>query len=294
MKFIKLERDFSPLNFDRVFDKMKDFERILPYLYAKIEGNWRICLVDFRIADCRRIVDELDIPKHLDLEIYLKQDVLALFYSEYPSYSVIVKSKWEQYMELISVFPKTIERKASSELFKRCEGNVDTIRETLSVLLTTYEDAEVITIKHINAVIMASDTVYARDVILTLLLKNNNRVPKKGHRLARYKYNNYYDLYSQLERAVGKRVAFFAMRKVLKKLYEDKLAYLDNKELKDYSVVEVIDIYEITHAYMTFYLSNYDQVLVCLSIIEERLSNASSFETTILNHYDQYLGTVQR
>jgi hypothetical protein len=285
VKFHRMARDFSPVGADYIFDKLEDFEKILPYLYPKIDGEWSIMLVDLKIVDCRRLLDDLQVPEYLEIECHLKQDVLGLLFAEYPKYRSEEKSKWEQYLETVANFPKTIEKRASSELFKRCHGDVGAIREALAELLTMSIDEDVITIRHINAILLANDSVYAKDVILTLLLKPNVLVPSRGSRLSRYKYNNPFELYTKLEYEIGRDAAFYSMRKYLRNLYEGKIDYLRNKETKEKEVVEVLDVYEIAHAYLTFFMSSPLQILTCLTILEERTRDASSFQTTVLANF---------
>lgn len=283
MNFYKLDRNFYSSGVDYSFDKIEHFENMLPYLYPKIEGSWKIDLVDLRIDDVRRILDTMKVPEHAEINCYLKADVLGILLAENPSINREEKSKWEQYMDLVSVFPKMIEKRASSELFRRCRGSIELIRDTLDELKIVAEDVDTVTMKHVNAVIIASETVYARDVILTLMLKHNIHVDKRGEKLSRYKYGNYLELYQKLEEELGRSIAFLSLRKFLKYLYEEKLKYLKNEEVKEIELMRVIDVYDITHAYMLFFMSNSLQTIPCLYMMERRIIDVSDFRKTLLS-----------
>ncbi len=285
MRFYQMKKKFISSDSDYVLESLSEFETLLPYLYKKIEGSWKIIFVDLKITEVRRLSSELDIPDYIDIEVYLKKDVLILFFQENPSLYNKDKSKWEQYMEVISEFPKLIDKKASSEIFKRCRGDIDQIKEILSEILLIALEEDEVTVNHVNAVILPVDTVYAKDVLFSFLLKNNNLIERRGNKYSRYKNSKPFEAYNKLEYAIGKDIAFYAMQKAAKKLYESKLAYLKNETVDDADLMSIVDIYDLSHAYLSFYLSSPKQTLAVLYSILNRSQKGNNFNYIILEHY---------
>jgi hypothetical protein len=285
MKFFAINKNIRYSGNDYVFERLKEFEELLPYLYKKIKGEWKLAFVDLTIEEVRKLAKEIEIPKHVLIEVYLKKDVLMLFFRENPSFVNKEKPKWEQYMGLIAEFPKVIDKRATSEIFKRCNGDLSKIANALQELQIYAAEYDVITISHVNAILLNHDVIYARDVVLTALLCNNTSIERRGDRLSVYRNGNVFKLYTKLEYEIGKEMAFYAMRKTLGKLFNDKVNYLNNKDIKDSRnerIVEIIDIYEITQAYMSFYLSNPNQNIVVLKTIIDRRSGTDLFDDVIL------------
>lgn len=268
---------------DYIFEKVKEYEAIEPLLkYPKIDGTWEIALLGFNSKIIEEIINK-DLPEYLTINAYLDARTLNYILSKYPKYQVENKSKWEAYLEALNEYNITIDRRASSELFKRTKGDIDTIRELLNEIIEFNTDITNITIKHVNSVALKHEVLYPRDVILSAMLKSNDSVPRKGSMLSKYKYGNPYDKLEKLKQSLGQDVAFYALKKYCKNLYLDKLRQLDAKECKEKEVVKIVDVYEILHAYLNFVYGNPKQLNAIFYNIVERRNNDSLFTKEILS-----------
>lgn len=273
---------------DYTFEKLKDFEKILPYLYKKIEGSWEISLLRFDLKDILHVKEELIVPEYVHLNVYLAKDVMLKFLEKYPELKEKEKSNIEQYKELLASFPKTLTKKAISELYSRLHGNIKRIQETLQELAEKTQDKTVIDIKDINQVTIVNDTVYAKDVLYTFLLYDCEKIPKRGHKLSRYRYRyrKPWDLYEKLVSELGTEYAFYAIRKQVDNLVADKIKYMHNEEYKEFAV-EYVDVYALADLYQSFHLYSYNALYVLMNEILRRKRNDSIFKDKTITYYDQ-------
>ena len=71
----KKDMDFS--SFDYVFEDVKKFEDVLPFLLPKLEGEWRIMLVEPKLSNIRKYMHTTIIPSYKNLNITLEQKQLG-------------------------------------------------------------------------------------------------------------------------------------------------------------------------------------------------------------------------
>lgn len=281
MHIIKYSKDITLPKADYIFEKLSDFKKIAPYIRRKIEGEWLIILLKFTYKEVEEVI-AMNIPEFANLEIYVSEDIrdnLALKYSEF---IVKDKSKYELYLDFLDKLSIDIDDKAARELYSRNKGNIKEIKTCIDKIKESFNDIQFITVKEVNKVIEKDDTVYAKEVIYAYLLDKNPDIPSKGSRLSRYKYMNPRELRDKLLENIDERIAFYACRKVLKYLYDEKVNYLNAKECKELEICKVLDYYTIAHAWLTFRISKPSQFEICLLEIERRKQNASIFGRTIL------------
>jgi len=274
IKLIKISRETKYKGYDYILENLKNFEKIEPYvMYPKLDGkHWRVALADISIKEAREVL-ERTYDSFSEIDIYLKDDALQQLNKERRRDAPKEKTSWEKYLERLADFPLLIEHRTSSELFRRCRGNMEMLEDLLVELQSTFFDVGTIQMTHLNQVSVKEDRVYSRDVILTLLLHDNEHVPLKGSRLSLYKYKKWETLLVKLQHEIGEKIAFLAMRKYVAKLYENKIKYLENKlaiDHKDVEILRVIDVYEILHTHTVFQISNNMQAEAVLYAINER------------------------
>lgn len=275
VEVIRLGKDTILRNTDYTFEKVKEFERVKEHLrFPKIGSRWVIAVVKFTMPQLREILENLS--PHVDYLIYAS-DVDQLK-EEYPQYFKEEMDSYSRYLDVLSTFPLVFEKNASRELFKRSRGNIDLIRETLAILLEEHISKDIIVKRDVEAVILPDDTVYARDVALSLLLGNNEHIPKRGSYLSRYRYGYWKKLYEKYSSSLDENMAFYALRKYMYNLYERKLLYLTESgyECKDMAVIKVVDVYTISYIRIMFEQSSPKQLYSLLLLIEERIHNANS------------------
>lgn len=295
MKIYSINKDTIIENGDYVFEKMKEYTRIEEYLkYPKIGSRWKIILVNFPIQNVRDIAEKEF--KHVDFIFYLKSDVVGLLREEMPEMFGDDKSSYEKYLDLVSTFPVTFDGTASRELYKRTGGSIELIKEVFKYLEEEYLVEEVITKKHIAEAILPDNRVFQRDVALSLLLCNNDEVPKRGSYLSRYRYGSWRKRFIEYQNSLSPEVAFYAMRKYFNELYDRKYSYLTvpGFECKDLGVIKVVDIITLTYIKILFMSSNPKQLYSILLCIEERLTGDSIIKPEDVVHGDERNFAMQR
>lgn len=288
MQILEFNSKDIPRGQDYLFESYDDFLKLKDYLmYPKIGvKDWKVTFVDITIKDAR-LVAQTDMPEFVEITVCLKRDVMVKFLQENSRLVEARKTKWEKFLDRISEFPLMIEQRAANEIFKRSSGSQEKLEEILEGLKTMFYDVACIQMHHVNAVSIREDKVYARDVILALLLKDNPHLPPKGHRLSGYKHKNWRKLYDELYKELGAEIAFYTLRKAVANLYEAKNKYLRNDRLTtNADVVELIDVYELMHAHIAFQTANTTQSEIILRIIEGRRKNDFLFERTVISYFD--------
>lgn len=224
------DMDFS--SFDYVFEDVSKFEKVLPYLRPKLEGEWKLLLVEPKMEHIRTYLDTSVIPSYISLLITVDPNQLTQLYLERPGLVEKERTPWDIYMDLIKQFPVPMEDRAMRELYFRV-GPKDT---DLAAALTELEQYDYITIREINKHFAPVQRVYANQVVRAFLLYGGKRA---------------WNMLSVLEKEIGSTVAFYAMRKSIRRILHDKELYLRNEDFKE-RVVERVDGYTIILLYWLF------------------------------------------
>ena len=284
MQLLKYSRDITfPKGCDYIFEKVKDLEKKLKYLRPKLEGEWIIVCVDFNLKEMREIKENFKIPDYVDIRCYVKQEVIEKFLIEYPEYAEVEVSKWDQYLELVKTLEKPMSKSAMNELYKRNKGNLEKIRGVLPDIINAAEEKEIIDIKDINNYVLKEEKTYARDVILSFLLRGNENIPRKGNRLSKFRYGNPWDYYYSLVDEYGEKTSYYFLRKSVNKLFEQKLNYLRNEDIKEEEFVKAVDYFHIVYLKDLFVMcTKPDQLIIIFRMLERRNNNACIFEETFL------------
>lgn len=260
---IKLVENTNYSKYDYVFNDYYLFVELEYYLLPKLFGKYLILFDKVSLEDAFRIIETTEISSisnRFDIDIFLMKDVLPQFMSRYPSFfsPSSRKSNWMSYMDMISSFPKGIERKASSELFKRSRGNLDTIRSVLDKLM---DDSIIyVTLNHVNKYIQKIETVYPRSVFLCAIYE---RCKIKHFLFNEVRYKNTFDLAYKVEASTSRELLFFSLRKLAIQLYKDKLAYLRNDNISNSTnqyLVRLLSYTEVTFIYLIFTMSSVNRV----------------------------------
>ena len=275
-----------PKGSDYIFDKLYNFQKLVPFLRKKIQGEWLIILADLTLKDLETIETKLEIPDYVKVQIYLSRDVYNNFVIKYPKYITKEKTRAEVYKDIIINLPKLIEPRAEKELYSRCNANIEMILDNLPEILSRAEEHEVITYRDVTSVVMPQEAVYASDVIKSLIAVNNMFIPKKGHPLSRFKYSAVEPnvLVLKLIDSIGRDYAFYALRKCVNTFYEEKLKYLKNIETKNDYIYDVVDIYTLLYMQLFFNSSKPQHLISLIYLIERRQNNdAHLLERTLLS-----------
>lgn len=226
------KKDLSFSSYDYVFEDILKFEAVLPFLLPKLEGEWNIMLVEPKISYIRAYLDTSRIPSYIHLVITLDPSQLEQLYLERPQLAVKEKTPWDIYMDLIKEFPVPIADKALREIYYR----VGPKEEALRGALHTLSEYPVITLQEVNKHFAPVERVYANQVVRAFLLK---------------RFKNAWKMLSMLESEIGSTIAFYAMRKSIRRVFTEKCKYLQNEDTKEW-LAENVDGYTIIRLYWLF------------------------------------------
>ena len=224
------DMDFTP--YDYVFEDVKKFEDVLPFLLPKLDGEWHILLVEPKPSYIRTYLDTSVIPSYIHLLITVEPNQLEQLYLERPNLVEKERTNWDVYMDLIKEFPVPMDDKAMRELYYRAGPKEESLRAALNELM----DYPIITMREINKHFAPVTRVYANQVVRAFLLGS---------------YKKAWAMLSMLERELGSTIAFYAMRKNIRRVFAEKCKYLQNESIKD-SIVEKVDGYTIILLYWLF------------------------------------------
>lgn len=273
LSFYVKDRDSKLKGYDYIFGELKKYEGMKDYFaFPKMtKEHWKVAVVELTLEESRQLI-EMKQYDHLDLHLYLRKDVHSKLMMELQVEETKQLSSWDKFQLKISESQFLFDPRAARELYNRTSSNPEALDEILSELQSLFFDTVTISMSHINKVSVREDKVYARDVILTLLLFDNQHIPKKGSRFSRYKYKNWETQLVKLQDAIGRRAAFFSMAKYLKHLYKEKMKYLENKDVdqKNIEIFRYVDVYELLHAHSLFEISNEKQTEAILWAIDGR------------------------
>lgn len=247
IKISVMSKNLKIANADYVFDKTERFMELLPYLYPKISGDWYIAILEPKPDSVRTFLDTNIIPDYVTLELFMEQSQLDVITLERPSMQVDIRTTWQKYLDLIACTDIIIDDRAMREVYRRVGSNIESLEEALNLLKEKCTH-DTITIKDVRLYIQDNSKVYARQVARAFLLED-----KKA-----------WDMLYAYEQELGTEIAFYALRKYLRKLLKDKNNYLTNNDYKDKSVEE-IDAFSIIRLYTLFEeAKNYKQLVPIL------------------------------
>lgn len=244
----------SSNHYDYVLDKEDKFESLIPYLYPKLKGEWRIELVQPKIGYVRTLLDTNMVPEFVNLDIVIPKDILENLQAERPKLAIETKTVWELFKEYLANTNLYIEPKVDSMIYNRVNHTEAALTEAVDNLYNKCKDKGSITLRDVKDNILEKQVFYANQVFKSFILLDKNR----------------WKMYNIFEQDLGIRMAFYTLRKYIGKLLNDKEAYLENKDYKDRNVKD-IDAYSIAYAHKLFQEAHsYLQLPIILCMIEER------------------------
>lgn len=225
-------KDMTYTGYDSVYEDAKEFSEVLPYLMPRLEGEWHILVLEPKLDFVRSCLDTGLIPSYVSLTLAIEPSQLEQLYLERPKLMEQEKSPWQSYMELLAHFPNQMEDKAMRELYYRVGPSEDKLAEALEQL----KSMPYVTVKEIDKRWAPVERVYASQVVRTFLT---------GKRSVAWTQVRI------LEGEIGMTVAFYAMRKAVRRLFNSKVKYLKNQPVKE-SYISKVSIYDITLLYWLF------------------------------------------
>lgn len=266
-----------PKEADYVFEKLSDFEKLVPYLYPKIDGEWSIIFLGFSLKDLLYCEEKLDIPEYVNIVAYVSKDVHDRFLARYPKYVEKEVSNHERYKEVLKSIPRIMTAKAIRELYSRFHGNIERIEEALEEIIKNNPDKETIDIKDVDSVVVESETVYAKELLYAFLIYDNELIERRGNPLSGYRWKRPWELYEKIVRSLGRDFAFYAIRKQVEYLIDEKIKYMHNEDYKE-QIVEYLDTDMLAELYGSFHIYGPASLSVLLRNIGRRKRDDSLFK----------------
>lgn len=246
----KHSRDIDFNIYDYVIEDSDKFLSLLPFLTPKVEGDWHVIIIEPKLAFIRMCLDTEIIPEYLDLVITVEQSLLDQLYLERPNLVEKEKSNWDRYLDMLASFSSILANKTMYEIYRRCGPREDNLRAALDTL----SQYPVITMREINKHFAPVTRVYAKQVVQAFLRKH---------------YSSAWKMLGILEADIGSTVAFYAMRKSIRSVFQAKCKYLRNEETTEY-IVESVDVYTIILLYWLFESATSPEQLYPILLMFER------------------------
>ncbi len=232
-----------------------------------IRDIFRVCLIDASYNDILYLKNS-DFPEFVEITVFTKEEILITL-------GIINKqlSPYEQLLKYLENYPIYLESKLVKKLYFNTDNPIEILEDLKD--LPSISEKDIVKYFKFDKKIFAIDVVYS---IFTYRRKLNSF--KKY-----YSKNPVYYITSLIE-VLGEQHAYYAVRKVMSKLFKSKLQYLEkgnvklNKSMME--LIKVIDVYEITFAYTLMYFYNGTNLFILLKVLERREKDVSLFYGQIL------------
>ena len=103
VKYLVYTSDTRVFDVDYLYEKEDKFLSVLPYLKRKIEGDWKIAILEPDIKFVRRTFDEQLVPEYVELALYMERSIAERIMIEKPQLAVKEKTAFEKYMDSIKI-----------------------------------------------------------------------------------------------------------------------------------------------------------------------------------------------
>ena len=259
-----LAKDTINVQADYVLDSIDKFYVTLDFLTPKFEGKWVFLLIDPSIAFTKELVRNESIPDWVDIYIQMSQKKINEVTRDFPNLAPKERTRREEFNDLLAGLTHLVDKKASKLLY---DAYKEDKKETTAIILKLDKEVEgdSITAKQIQGQIIYNKHTYASDVINSFLLNRPNR----------------WQLYDKLIHELGLCYAFYACRRYVNKLLEQKELYLQNKDVSLFAV-KFIDAPSICFAYVLFAnATNYKQLYAVMYNLQQR--DAKALDVLLFN-----------
>lgn len=251
VKYLVHARDTRIHDVDYLYDDPEKFLKLLPYIKKKIDGDWRIAILEPDIKFVRKIADSAIVPEYVTLELYMEKSVAEKIAIEKPKIFVKQKTAYEKYLDSIGEMKVLINPKAAKELYRRVGTHKEKLTEYL-ITLSESVDGE-ISISDVTREVLDERKLYASDVLNSFLLRD------------RWRWKRYEDFVQ----VMGRDYAYYSLRKYANKLLEEKNRYLRNEDTK-LRIIKDVDSLSVCLAYTLFNTTKSVELDLCMRMLDNR------------------------
>ena len=238
---------------DYVLDKPEKLSDLISNLTPKFQGTWEIILLDPKITQVNEILELDDVPKWIDGYIYVNNAKMEQILLDFPKYQPKEVSVRDAYKSMIADLKHGIDVKAADYLFEAVGRRVEDLQDALIKLDNECEQQN-ITLKQVQGSFQHTKRVYASEVLEAFMTHDRYRW---------YKFD-------KLTHDLGDKITYYALKKQIRLLLQNKNKYLHNEDVKS-RIVEKVDAPFICYVYVLFANSNnYLDLRGILCAIENR------------------------
>lgn len=229
--------------YDYFLEDYKSLSDLKSIFLPKIQGEWRIIIVDPSLKDAHSILADTDVPSYVNLVLYLPNKKLEKVIENYPEYAHKELNNYEKFKQFISTLKHPISNEAVNYVYKAANGNLEEIQDGVRRIDEECTN-QAITLKDVQSEFTYTKRVYTSQVLNDFLFRT------------RYRFQHYNAWLNEL----GMSYAYNSMYKTVKNYMKDKVAYLQGKSVKN-RTVEQIDAVTLSVLYTLFFNStNYMQL----------------------------------
>ncbi len=229
---------------DYVFSDSVSFLEILDRLTPKLEKEqWNIVLVDPELSFILNYMDNTSIvPSYVDCVMYLPKDKMDAVFEQHPELTVHKESNWDLYLKMVHGMSVIVHTDAYTYLYRSAGPSLDDLKIALDKLSSESETGE-ITLADVKRSFVAVKRIYASDVFQAFYTRRKDR----------------WTLYKKYVDELGIRIAYYAMRKFVTRLLNEKYKYLQNQDVKERLVSEIdapfiCKVYALFMCYESYHL----------------------------------------
>lgn len=224
---------------DYIFEKEELFLKLLDVLTPKFEGMWEIALINPEIRFVNEFLERTEELPHININIYLASSKMDAIMLKHPKLMPKRQTNKEAFLELVSSLKNDLSHTAAKYLYNACSGDVETATEVLQKLDTECTGG-IINVEDVkNVYMLIRKPLYASTVYRAFMCNDRER----------------WKLLDKLDKDIGTKFAYYALRKQSVQWLEEKSKYLMNEDTKNWNISDVDATY-ICFAYLCFVNSN--------------------------------------
>lgn len=207
---IEARKKLPPKDFDYVFKNYKDFYNIADMISYSIHGRYLIAIKTEDIHATEEFIVKENKYSALNVEIYMPAAAIDYLTQRKPDLPVQgAVSMFSVFKDLIAERGILFDKKVILTLYSSIQHDVPSMEAALSEIEMEYGKDVLITEKMLESLFILNKLVYPRTVLLSYLKMERWRENKLNKSIEQF----------------GDDVVLWAMRKNVKKILEDKVAY---------------------------------------------------------------------
>lgn len=215
--------------FHWIFKSFEEFYDIARIIEVPLIGVYYIQIKSEEYQEIVRFIDIADTYNHLMIYIETSESLLEYVTLRKPNVSLLASlSNYEVFKSLVEKHGILFAEKCLDKVYFAIDHSYEEMDEALSLIKLTYPDKDIITEAEISQLFVIDYLTYPRSVAIAYLRMDRGRQSKLNRCITQF----------------GNNLALYAMRKTVRKLLDEKIAYL--KTGKASYLIKTIPIKNLT------------------------------------------------